>query len=815
LADIRQRPADKAQAADQQHAQFRDPTSDFITLLNIWDAVKEAEKSLKSRSKVRQFCISRYLSFKRYREWMDIHRQISRMVKDHGLDANKHPLPAAEPAPTRPSPSKGKKGGKPKQAPPQTSGFSPLYTALHKSLLAGYLANIAHKKEKNSYTAAKGQQAIIFPGSGLYDKAGTWVVAAEFVKTSQLFARGVANVDPAWLEEMGKDLLTRSYSDPHWSKKQGQVMAREQVSLFGLIIVNDRKVAYGKINPEESFEIFIRQALVEGEVMRPLPFMEHNRNLMEEVETLEHKTRKRDIMATEEDLFLFYQSRLPRPFSDIRTFNRFIRESGDDKFLHMDLETLQKTRVAEEELALYPDVLETAKGHYALSYEFNPGAPTDGVTLKVPAHQAANVPKAALDHLVPGLFREKIEGLLKNLPKSHRVRLMPIQQTAARIAEQMPRQENVPLFSQLSQFIREHFNLVIPATAWSEEKLADHLKFRISIQDDSGQEIKSMRDLSILNQFPTHRAPRAKGAFEQACADHEQEGIIDWSFPDLEREIRITEANGFSQTIYPGLKKEKTGIALRLFKSEVAAVDSHVQGILALYQKCKPDEFKALKKDIRAKAGLRQIAPYFKETQDFQSKIFNCLSRAFFARDIRSRAEFETHYQELRPRIYSQTQAGLSHILSLGEAYGECFSLLQSLGLKFQNRPQASAILNGIYGELKNLIPPHFLDIYELDRMADLARYVQCLKVRARRGADNPAKEKAKGDPVRRFQRQLNHQLESLDESSSPEKTQRVEDFFWLLEEFKISIFAPELKTRVKVSAKRLDKELITLSTMI
>ena len=820
LADIRQRPADKAQAADQQHAQFRDPTSDFITLLNIWDAVKNAEKDLKSRSKVRDFCISRYLSYKRYREWLDIHRQISRMVKDHGLDADKYPLPAVEAPPAKGAPKKGGKGKGPKgkaakQAPPQTSGFSPLYTALHKSLLAGYLAHIAHKKEKNTYTAAKGQQAMIFPGSGLFDKAGTWVVAAEYVKTSQLFARGVANIDPLWLEELGKDLVSRTHADPHWSKKQGQVMAKEQVTLFGLIIVSDRKVAYGKINPQESSEIFIRQALVEGEVMRPLPFMEHNRSLMDQVEELEHKTRKRDIMASEEDLFLFYQSRLPQPFYDIRTFNRFVRDQGGDDFLHMDLETLQKARVEEAELALYPDVLETHRGEFALSYDFNPGADTDGVTLKVPAHQAAQVPKAALDHLVPGLFKEKVEGLIKNLPKSFRVKLMPVQKTAAFIAENLKPRQDMALFSQLSAFIREHYNLVIPATAWSDDKLADHLKFRISIRDDKDREIKAMRDLSILGEFPTHRAPKTKGAFEDACAKYERTGITDWDFGELVPGLKITEKSGFSQTVFPALKVEKEGIALRLFKSEPQAKESHLAGVLALYQKTRPEEFKALKKDIRAKARLRQIAPYFKETQDFQARIFHCLCRAFFARDIRSRDEFEAHFQKVRPDLYNRTQTGLTAIVGLGEEYAQCFSQLQSLGLKFQNLPQASAILNQLYQELKNLIPSHFLDIYELDRMADLARYVTCLRTRARRGVDNPGKENAKGEPVRLYQRKLNHQLESLSDTSSAEKTRRVEDFFWLLEEFKISIFAPELKTRVKVSAKRLDKELVTLSTMI
>jgi len=231
IADVRQRPADKIQAADQKHGLFKDPSSDFITLLNIWNAYKKAGKSLKSRSKLRNWCADHFLSFKRLHEWQDIHHQISRMLKDHGITED-NPL--------------GVTVGTCKLKSKEFNLGGPLYIALHKSLLSGYLGGIAHKKEKNIFMAAKGQQAMIFPGSGLFGKAGAWIVAAEFVKTSQLFARGVANIDPAWLEEAGKDLCTHTYSEPHWEKKRGEVVASQQVSLFGLIIVNGRKVAYGR-----------------------------------------------------------------------------------------------------------------------------------------------------------------------------------------------------------------------------------------------------------------------------------------------------------------------------------------------------------------------------------------------------------------------------------------------------------------------------------------------------------------------------------------------------------------------------------------
>ena len=418
VSDIRQRPADKAQAADQKHAAFRDPTSDFITLLNIWQACETTGRQLKSRSKLRKWCIENYLSFKRLREWQDIHRQITKMLKDHDIvDKGKGPGQQALGKPGR-SEHPEKKSG-------ENDTANPLYTAIHKSLLYGYLAGIAHKKEKNLYTAAKGQQALIFPGSGLFNKAGTWIMAAEFVKTSQLFARGVANIDPAWLEEIGKDLCTRTYTDPRWEKKRGEVVADEQVSLFGLVIVNGRKIAYGKVNPQEASEIFIRHALVQGEVFRPFAFMAHNQALIRDLETLEDKTRTRDILATEDDLFIFYQSRLPTPFYDVRSFAKFLKDLKDDKALRMTREDIQKAHVDQETLSRFPDRLEMTQGEFALEYTFDPGTEADGVTIKVPAEAAAMVSKHRVDRLVPGLFEEKITALIKALPKQYRRKLTP------------------------------------------------------------------------------------------------------------------------------------------------------------------------------------------------------------------------------------------------------------------------------------------------------------------------------------------------------------------------------------------------------
>ncbi|CCK81797.1 ATP-dependent RNA helicase HrpA [Desulfobacula toluolica] len=807
ISDPRQRPAEKTQAADQQHAMFKDPGSDFITILNIWNAVKAAEKKLNSRSKLKKFCQDHFLSFKRLREWTDIHGQIVRILKEHGIRGEK-----------KIDFQTGTQGMKSKEF----NLGGPLYIALHQSLLSGYLANIAHKKEKNIFSAAKGQQAMIFPGSGLFNTAGNWIVAAEFVKTSQLFARSVATIDPEWLEPIAKDLCAHTYCDPHWEKKRGQVIAKEQVSLFGLIIVDGRNIAYGKINPEESGEIFIRHALVQGEIHQQFEFMTHNRQLIDQLETLEHKTRRKDILASEDDMYLFYQSRLPKHFYNIRTFSKFIKDQKNQDFLKMTLEDLQQSFVDETELCLFPDALTMEQGKFKLEYEFNPGSQKDGVTLKVPAASAAMVSKNSVDRLIPGLFENKIAALIKALPKKYRVKLVPVSEKAAIIAKEMPEQDK-PLYSQLSSFIQKRFDLVIPATLWSDKELPDHLKMRISIRDKKGKEIKAIRDKSVLNEFYSNLAPQKGNSFHAAQKKYELSPVKEWNFKDLEDVIIIDQNPDFMQKAYPGLQIEtKTGtkndtivLSLRLFKSEQAAQTAHCKGINALFQLCFPDDFKALKKDINISSQIKQMAPFFNGQTKFQQSLFNLITTTVFAKNIRTKKEFETHAQKQLKLLYHTGRQFIKIISTLGKEYQACFELIQKLSFQHQKKKKTFDILTALFKDLKNIVPENFLDLYTMERIEDLHRYVACIRIRAQKSVDNPLKEEKKALQTAGYTKHLNQLLSSLSQDSSTEKSQQVEDFFWLIEEYKISLFAQELKTKVKISAKKLDQFLIRLSTMI
>lgn len=805
VSDPRQRPSEKAQAADQKHALFKDPSSDFVTLLNIWNAVKTAEKKLKSRSKLKKFCQDHYLSFKRLREWNDIHGQIIRILKEHDIKGEQK-IPVQT----------GTQGMKAKAF--DIGG--PLYISLHKSLLSGYLANIAHKKEKNLFSAANGRQAMIFPGSGLFNTAGNWIVAAEFVKTSQLFARSVANIDPEWLESIGKSLCTHTYSDPHWEKTRGEVMAKEQVSLFGLIIVNDRNIAYGRINPVEAGELFIRHALVQGEIHQKFEFMTHNQKMIEELETLEHKTRKKDILVSEDEIYAFYQSRLPKPFYNIRTFTRFIKDQKNQDFLKMKMDDLQKSSVDENELSLFPDTLTMEQGKFKLEYEFNPGSKTDGVTIKIPAASASLVSENIVDNLIPGLFEEKIAALIKALPKKFRVKLVPISEKAHVIATELPK-EDKPLFTLLSAFVQQRFYFVIPADQWSDKDLPDHLKMRFSIRDEKGKEIKSFRDKAVFSKFSAALAPQKSDVFVLAQKKYEKNNIKEWDFQDLEDFIAIGKENGFTQKGYPGLEVENDPIkktdtlSLKMFRSEQAALSAHCQGIKKLFQLCYPDDFKALKKDIAASSGIKQLAPFFSGRTTFQASLFNRITTTLLAKNIRTKKEFESYAQKQLKQLYTMGQEFIKDISVLGDEYQSCFELIQKLSFQHQNKKKTFDILTFLFNDLKNLVPENFLDLYAHERIRHLPRFVSCLRIRAQRAVDNPLKEEKKALQLKSYANHLNRLLSSLSENTSLEKSREVEEFFWLLEEYKVSLFAPELKTTIKISAKKLDAFLIKVSTMI
>ncbi len=798
IADVRQRPQDKAQQADQKHALFKDPASDFITLLNIWKACQGAERSLKSRTGVRKFCKEHYLSFKRLREWKDIHGQIRSVLREHGINGE-----------NRLGPSVGTKGLKSKAF--DIGG--PLYIELHKSLLCGYLANIAHKKEKYLFQAAKGQTAMIFPGSGIFNSAGNWIVAAEFVETSQLFARTAATIDPEWLEELAGDLCTRTFSSPHWEKKRGEVVATEQVSLFGLVIVPERRVSYGPIHPDEAGDIFIRSALVEGEIPRRFPFMDHNQALMDDLSKLEEKTRKRDILASDEEIFLFYKERLPQPFFNLKTFARFLKERGDDGFLRMTLADLQKNQPDEAHLALLPDTLQMGMTRFQLEYGFDPGAEHDGITLKVPAMSAGSVTNDSLAYLVPGLFKEKVTALIKNLPKKYRVRLMPVSRKAEIIVKEMAHQDR-PLFSELSQFVHRRFGVEVPASAWSDEGLEEHLKMRISIRDEKDREIAASRNHTVLKTFSDTMVP-GEDAFERVRARYERENLTSWTLGDLPDSIPVDAAEGFTYGVYPALTREGDQVHLRLFKKQGAARAAHREGVRALYEIVYETDVNALKKDLKRARHLKVHALFLGGDLSFDRALFNCVMRHLFFKEIRTQAEFDAHAGRAIPQLYDMGQNLIAGVEQLCEAHGNTLDLLKQIRLKNINRPQVIQWVDRLQADVAALVPNGFLEMYALEKIPHLRRYIMAMGIRAQRGMVDFGRDQQKTEAVEKYTSRLSAMLETLSVDSSREKADAIEALFWMIEEYKVSLFAQELKTSIKISPKRLDERCREISLMV
>ncbi|MEJ2098196.1 MAG: DUF3418 domain-containing protein, partial [Deltaproteobacteria bacterium] len=475
IQDPRERPVEKYREADDAHKIFTDSRSDFLSLLNIWDRYQIEMGNAKGLGRLKKFCKTHFLSFKRMREWQDVYGQITLILKDHRLR-----IRSTDPALRFSTQEK----------------YERLYAAIHKSVLSGFLSNIAQQVEKQYFRAAGDKTVMVFPGSGLFKAPGAWIVAAEFVETSRLFARTVAAIEKEWLEVYGKDLCRSTYSNAFLNKKRGEVTAEEQVSLFGLIIVAKRPVSYGRINPEAATDIFIRSALVQAELNRPFPFLTHNQRLIKEVEAVESRIRRRDILIDEETLFRFYRDRLGIVF-DVATLKHRIQEKKGDHFLRLTREKLQRYEPAADELDQYPKNVKLGNRVFECLYTFEPGAETDGVTLQIPAGKAGAVPTDFMEWIVPGLTKSKIRYLLKSLPKRYRKQLLPLSDTQEIILAEMP-MDGPSLPTSLSRFLFKRLGIDIPAAAWPISSLPDHLKIRYAITDRQGKTLRADRDPSVL-----------------------------------------------------------------------------------------------------------------------------------------------------------------------------------------------------------------------------------------------------------------------------------------------------------------------------
>jgi ATP-dependent helicase HrpA len=813
IRDPRERPPDQAEAADAAQLTFRHPDSDFLTMLNIWDRFHEggdgsagsvgmaaetsgagtasrgAGATSRSRAKrpswtkLKRFCNEHFLSFVRMREWIFVHDQILTIVEELRIPAGRRHR--AEMTPD-------------------------LYGRIHRSILSGFLSQFAVHKEKSFYTAAKGREVMVFPGSALFGKAKPWIVAAEVVRTSQLFARTAAKIDPDWLERLGGPLCKVTHSEPRWDEERGEVKATEKVSLFGIEIVSGRDVPYGPVDPDEASAIFVREALVAGRVKEPQPaFLKHNLELVRKVAGMEEKMRRRDILADEEDQAAFYEARLASVF-DMRGLAQRIRKTGGgDAFLRMSEKDLVRERPDEGELRQFPDELTVEGRRLRTSYRFAPGEKDDGVTLKVPAGLIERLPAEPLSWGVPGQYKERITALIRGLPKRYRKLLVPAPEKAEVIVKEMEA-AGPSLYETLARFVKERFRVEIPAGEWEKADVPDHLRVRIAVTDHEGKEIAASRDIEALRKAGRGVVlPEDSDEWRRARAAWERERIEGFDIGDLPETVMA----GHYTTAYPGLEAAEGATAsgpsvgvvnIKLFRSRVEALASHLNAIEALLQPkfakdlefvklylALPDEPKAAYLPFGGKAAL-------------EKKMHERLRVEVFRKNIRSGDELRAYEGTVVKTLFDKGHQLRERVLEIIEARDKLRRTLVKVEGAGKLGPVVKAILAGIRAEAEALVLEDFIGQYGIDRLGHLPRYLEALAVRAERAVQGPEKDRAKAEQVAPFVQALERVRKGLKASDPPEKAEAIEELRWLVEEFKVALFAPELKTAVPVSAKRL-----------
>ena len=800
IQDPKERPSEKGDDADARHKEFNDSSSDFITLLNIWNRYHDRLRAVKSRNRMKKICREWFISFKRMREWCDIYEQIETIIKEFD----------------RKDGSKSMHSGGRLKIPENEA--DPIYAKIHKSLLSGFLSNIAVKKEKNIYSAAKEREVMLFPGSGIFNKGGGWIVASEMVETSRLFARRIANIDPGWLEEAGRDQCKHTYMQPHWERSREEVVAFEQLSLYGLIIVSRRPVSYGRINPFEASEIFIRNALVQGDMKTIFPFMKHNRALINGVSDIENRIRKRDILIEEEDLYNFYDKKLNGVY-DVQTLKKFIKEKKTDRFLHMEKKDLFKYFPDEQELAQFPDKINLGNKNFKCVYKFNPGKADDGITIKIPSSMAGSVNAEKIDWLVSGLYREKITALIKGLPKEYRKRFVPISDTVDIVVNEMPIKSG-HLLSELGKFIYRRFGIDIPSQAWPDDLLPDYLKARISITGPGGREIRSGRDKSVLLEKVSEKKGTGKSdGFTSEIKKWERYGLTGWDFTEIPDKITLNGKNGAKSVFYPGLeenlKNNKKSVNLRLFKDSETALKFHKKGVALLFSIYFAKDLKFLKKKIRLPEKMRKSADYFGGAASVEKKIFKSITDNFFLKNIRAEKAFLSHSESISPLIFPAALELLDKTIAVIKAYHDVRAGIFQIETmqKFDN--YKTDFLKSLRDELSRLVPDTFMSLYDTNRLTSLVRYIKAIGVRVQRAAEDFNKDMAKAERVKTYTDKLNRLLSELSIATSEEKRKSIEDYFWMIEEYKVSVFAQELKTALPVSKKRLNTKLQQIERMV
>ncbi len=780
VQDPRERPLDKQQAADEIHATFRHEHSDFLTFVNLWNFLEKQRHAL-SRNKFGKLCQRHFLSVNRVQEWRDIHSQLREQMLEMGFKSSQS-LVEKEP--------------------------KAMFDAIHRALLTGLLGNIGFKGAERDYLGARSSRFQIHPSSGLAAKPPKWVIVAERVETTRQYGRIAAAVQPAWIEDAGKHLIQRSYFEPHWEAKSGQVAAFERVTLFGVVLVAKRRVNYGSLNPAESREIFLRFALTEGDFKTRAPFWRHNRELIESVDQLEAKSRRRDILVDDEAVYRFYAERIPSGIYSTPQFEQWLRHATrtNPKILHLRLADLMRHDAADITETTFPDSLRVGASVLPLEYRFDPGAASDGVTLTVPLPLINQISADRLDWLVPGLIEERITALLRSLPKSLRKQLVPIPDTAARLVIRLKPSER-PLIQALAEELKAMTGIQIPEDAWDLNAVPEHLRMKVKLIDDSGQSLAVDADpLRLKREFG---GQGQQGFAHLPSSDLERDGLTRWNFGDLPEAVDLTRT-GITLRGYPALIDGGDSVSIRVLDSAENAATAQRDGLRRLLMLHLGADLRQLRKHLTdldrmrlyyAKAPLAPDAEKQAAKQpDLADELIALILDLTFIEDrppLRAQASFEQRLSECKGQLLPTT----SEVCRL---IGGILATYHDLRKRIANITQSNWLTSviDIRAQLDALIFRGFPQRIPLAQLKHYPRYLKAIDQRIERLAHAPGRDQQWMHEMAEMQTRWRERAEAA--AAAGRHDPRLEDIRWLIEELRVALFAQQLGTICPVSVKRI-----------
>ncbi|MEU2664278.1 ATP-dependent RNA helicase HrpA [Micromonospora sp. NPDC007220] len=776
IQDPRERPADKQAQADQAHARFTDRESDFVSLLNLWRHLREQQRELSS-SAFRRMCKAEYLNYLRVREWQDIVSQLRRTTEQAG----------GRPA----DGGGGRRGGADLPEEIDTP-------KVHQSLLPGLLSHVGLKDaQKHEYLGARGAKFALFPGSALFKKPPRWVMAAELVETSRLWGRVAGRVEPEWVEPLAQHLVKRSYSEPHWEKKQAAVMAYEKVTLYGIPLVTSRKVNFGRIDPALSRELFIRHALVEGDWQTHHHFWADNQRLLAEIEELEHRARRRDILVDDQTVFDFYDARVPADVVSGRHFDAWWKKTRREQpdlltFTRELLVNAGRTGVDETD---YPDEWSADGVTLPLTYRFEPGTPTDGVTVDIPLPLLNQVPAESFDWQVPGLREELVIALIRSLPKAVRRNFVPVPDFARAALAAMPAGEE-PLLDALTRQLRRMTGVTVPRDAWEPEKLPPHLRVRFRVLDEENKPVAEGKDLPALQRQLKAEVRQVVAA---AAPDVARTGLRTWSIDDLPRTIEQVRS-GYAVTAYPALVDEGDTVGVKVFDSPAEQEAAHWAGTRRLLRLTVPSPAKFLQGRLSNEAKLALSRNPHGGVQELISDAAGAAIDKLIG-DAGGPAWDAEGFAALRDKVRADLVDTVVEIMDrVRRVLAAAYAVEQRLGAT-RNLAVVAALAD-IRAQLNGLVHKGFVTETGYARLPDLLRYLTAIERRLDRLPGNPQRDKQQQDRVAVVQKEYQEMLAAL--PPGRRQSTAVRQIRWMVEELRVNVFAQALGTPYPVSEQRI-----------